>query len=58
MTMNQDDRQGSGKPGASEGSPADDNTREGTKEDIRTKDEKENAASKDTPDNLRDGTRS
>lgn len=58
MTMDQDDRQSSGNPGKSEGS-GDDNTREGTKEDFRSKDEEqEKAASKDTPDNLRDGTKS
>lgn len=58
MTMDEDYTQGSDKSGASEGSTGHDNTREGTKEDIRSKDEEEETASKDAQDNLRDGTKS
>ncbi len=59
MTMDQDYKQpesDSAKAGASEGDTAVDNTREGTKEDIRSVEGEEKPSKVDTTDNLRDGT--
>jgi hypothetical protein len=47
----------SGKAGASKEATADDNTREGTKEDIRSAEDEKAVPKVDTPDNLRDGTK-